>query len=52
MIADERGIALAMVLILSAITLGIMAGLVYMITSGTMTSETVQDGLRSKPRRY
>jgi hypothetical protein len=38
MIADERGIALAMVLVLSAITLGIMSGLVYMITSSTMTS--------------
>lgn len=38
MIADERGIALAMILVLSGITLGIMAGLVYMITSGTITS--------------
>jgi hypothetical protein len=38
MIADERGIALAMILVLSAITLGIMSGLLYMITIGTQTS--------------
>lgn len=37
-IADERGIALAMILVLSAITLGIMSGLLYMITIGTQTS--------------
>jgi hypothetical protein len=38
MIADERGIALAMILVLSAITLGIMSGLLYMITIGTQMS--------------
>jgi hypothetical protein len=37
-ISDERGIALAMVLVLSAVTLGIMAGLIYMVTIGTQTS--------------
>jgi hypothetical protein len=36
--SDERGIALAMVLVLSAVTLGIMAGLIYMVTIGTQTS--------------
>ncbi|MEJ2695674.1 MAG: hypothetical protein P8013_03410 [Candidatus Sulfobium sp.] len=36
--AGERGIALVMVLVLSAISLAIMAGLVYMLTVGTQTS--------------
>jgi len=35
---SEKGIALVMVLILSAIALAIMAGLVYMITAGTQIS--------------
>lgn len=35
---NEKGIALAMVLILSAIVLAIMAGLIYMITSTTRVS--------------
>jgi hypothetical protein len=34
-VCNEKGIALAMVLVLSAITLGIMAGLIYMVTGGT-----------------
>lgn len=37
-IHSERGIALVMVLILSAISLAIMAALVYMITAGTQIS--------------
>lgn len=37
-IRGEKGIALVMVLILSMIALGIMAGLVYMLTSGTQSS--------------
>jgi Tfp pilus assembly protein PilV len=35
---NEKGIALAMVLILSAIALAVMAGLIYMITAGTQIS--------------
>jgi hypothetical protein len=35
---NEKGIALVMVLILAAITLAIMAGLIYMITAGTQIS--------------
>jgi hypothetical protein len=35
---NEKGIALVMVLILSAIALAIMAGLIYMITAGTQIS--------------
>lgn len=35
---NENGIALVMVLILSAIALAIMAGLIYMVTSGTQIS--------------
>lgn len=35
---NEKGIALVMILILSAIALAIMAGLIYMITSGTQIS--------------
>ncbi|MBE0425172.1 MAG: hypothetical protein IBX72_00805 [Nitrospirae bacterium] len=35
---NEKGIALAMVLVLSFIALAIMAGLIYMITSGTQIS--------------
>lgn len=35
---NERGIALVMVLILSAISLAIMAGLIYMLTSATQVS--------------
>ncbi len=37
-VESERGIALAMVLIVSAIALAIMAGLVYMLISGTQIS--------------
>jgi len=37
-IFNEKGIALLMVLVLSAISLTIMAGLIYMITSGTQIS--------------
>ena len=37
-IQNERGIALAMVLILSAIVLAVIAGLIYMITSTTQIS--------------
>lgn len=36
--ANEKGIALVMVLVLSAIALAIMAGLIYMLTSGTQIS--------------
>ena len=36
--SNERGIALVMVLILSAIALAIMAALIYMITVGTQAS--------------
>jgi hypothetical protein len=35
---NEKGIALVMILILSAIALAIMAGLIYMITTGTQIS--------------
>ncbi len=35
---NERGIALVMVLVLSVIALAIMAGLLYMLTSGTQVS--------------
>ncbi len=35
---NEKGIALVMILILSAIVLAIMAGLIYMITAGTQVS--------------
>jgi len=35
---DEKGIALVMVLILSAIALAIMAALIFMLTSGTQVS--------------
>jgi hypothetical protein len=35
---NEKGIALVMVLVLSAIALAIMAGLIYMVTSGTQIS--------------
>lgn len=37
-VSNERGIALVMVLILSVISLAIMAGLIYMLTSGTQIS--------------
>ena len=37
-LSTEKGIALAMVLVLSVIALAIMAGLIYMITSGTQIS--------------
>lgn len=37
-ISNERGIALVMILILSGIALAIMAGLIYMLTSGTQIS--------------
>jgi len=35
---DEKGIALVMILVMSAIALAIMAGLIYMITAGTQIS--------------
>ncbi len=35
---NEKGIALVMVLVLSAVVLAIMAGLIYMVTSGTQVS--------------
>ncbi len=35
---NEKGVALVMVLVLSAIALAIMAGLIYMLTSGTQIS--------------
>jgi hypothetical protein len=35
---NEKGIALVMILVLSAIALAIMAGLIYMITTGTQVS--------------
>ena len=35
---NDRGIALVMVLVLSGIALAIMAGLIYMATSGTQVS--------------
>ncbi len=38
LIKNEKGIALAMVLILAAIALAIMAALIYMITTGTQIS--------------
>lgn len=38
LINNERGIALVMVMILSTIMLAIMAGLIYMVTSGTQIS--------------
>jgi len=37
-VSNEKGIALVMVLILSVIALAIMAGLIYMVTSGTQMS--------------
>jgi hypothetical protein len=37
-ISSERGVALAMVLILAAMSLAIMAALVYMLTAGTQVS--------------
>ena len=37
-LGNEEGIALAMILVLSAISLAIIAGLIYMITSGTQIS--------------
>ena len=37
-ILNEKGIALVMILVLSAIALAIMAGLIYMITTGTQVS--------------
>src|SRR4030043_1051567 len=37
-IRNEKGIALVMVLVLSAIVLIIMAGLIYMLTTGTQIS--------------
>jgi len=37
-LSNQKGIALAMVLIFSAIALGIMAALIYMITAGTQIS--------------
>jgi len=37
-ISSQKGIALVMILILAAIALAIMAGLIYMITSGTQLS--------------
>jgi hypothetical protein len=36
--ANEKGIALVMILVLSAIALAVMAGLIYMITTGTQVS--------------
>jgi len=38
LLRNEKGIALVMVLILSVIALAIMAGLIYMVTSGTQIS--------------
>ena len=38
LLKNEKGIALVMVLILSAISLAIMAGLLYMVVSGTQIS--------------
>ncbi len=37
-IRNEKGIALVMILVMSAIALAIMAGLIYMITAGTQIS--------------
>lgn len=37
-LGNEKGIALALVLVLSAIALGMMTGLIYMLTSGTQVS--------------
>jgi hypothetical protein len=37
-ISNEKGIALVILLVLSAITLGIISGLIYMVTSGTQMS--------------
>ncbi len=37
-LSSEKGIALVMILILSAIALAIMAGLIFMITTGTQVS--------------
>lgn len=37
-LGNEKGIALALVLVLSLIALGIMTGLIYMLTSGTQVS--------------
>jgi len=38
LLSTEKGIALVMILVLSAIALAIMAGLIYMITTGTQLS--------------
>jgi hypothetical protein len=38
LLRNEKGIALLMILVLSAILLGVMAALLYMITSGTQIS--------------
>jgi hypothetical protein len=38
MLTNEKGIALAMILVLSFIALAIMAGLIYMVTTGTQIS--------------
>ncbi len=38
MVTNEKGVALAMILVLSFISLAIMAGLIYMITLGTKVS--------------
>lgn len=38
LLKNEKGIALAMILVLSAIALAIMAGLIYLITTGTQIS--------------
>jgi hypothetical protein len=40
LLSNERGIALVMTLVLSAITLGITAGVLYMVTGGTQMSGT------------
>jgi hypothetical protein len=37
-IRNEKGIALVMILVLSAIALAVMAGLIYMVTTGTQIS--------------
>ncbi len=56
---NEKGIALVMVLILSAISLAIMAGLIYMVTSGTQISgiekrykTALEAGIASKEVTY
>jgi hypothetical protein len=40
LLSNERGVALLMTLVLSAITLGITAGVLYMVTGGTQMSGT------------